>query len=476
MKKITKRIISVLLVCMMMLSALTPASFALTADKEWENFYKSYMDEGSAVFMSPGSNDTERNFTWYSPINAGSCSVLVSENSDFSNARNYSGTYVKTPQGDRSNKVTVTGLKADTTYYYKCITDYQVSETATFSTLSSTSFTAMYVTDIHLSTNDDGDENSLMNHAYTFNEVAKEAQQKANNGLDLVISSGDQATYGLRKEYMSLASSTVLDSVPFALCVGNHDRKGSAYKYFNNNPNKYEKGLSSYIGNDYWYVKGNVLFMVFDSNSYAAQTHYAFAKSAVKANPDVKWRVAVMHHDMYGRLTDGRLDDASQNRRPAFRDIFDDFGIDIAFLGHSHYYSMSNAVYNNKTAMDLKGKDSVTDAPGTICFVSGSINHPRGDESTYDIPLCDENAYAYVSKKPIYNIVDFSDNSVTVKSYELDGDEPFNSFTINKTTNDGGHPEAKTSPFDFVTRMWHEFRASFEEFGIMVKVIFNNKD
>lgn len=476
MKKITKSVLSIFLAVTLMFGTLMSNSLALTADKSWEDYYSSYMEDGSAVFMSPGSDDTQRNFTWYSPLKSGKCSVLVSENEDFSDAVSYSGSYVRTPQGDRSNKVTVTNLKADTTYYYKCVTDYKTTEAASFKTHSASSFTAMYVTDIHLSTNEDGDENSLMNHAYTFNEVAKKAEQKSQNGLDLVISSGDQASYGLRKEYMSLASSTVLNSVPFALCVGNHDRKGSAYKFFNNNPNKYTKGLSSYIGNDYWYVKGDVLFMVFDSNNYAAQTHYAFAKSAVKANPDVKWRVAVMHHDMYGRLTDSRIDDAEKNRRPAFTDIFDDFGIDIAFLGHSHYYSISNAVYDNETVDDLKGKDSVTDAKGTIFMVSGSINHPRGDKSTYDIPLCEQNAFSYVSEQPIYNIVDFSENSISIKSYEIDGSEPFNTFTINKTTNAGGHPEAETSPLDFIVRGWHEFRAAFEEFGIMVKVVFANKD
>jgi len=476
MKKLLKRVLSVVLAVIMMLSSLALNSFALTADKAWEEYYSSYMEDGSAVFMSPGSDDTQRNFAWYSPLKSGACSVLISESKDFSNAKSFAGTYVKTPQGDRSNKVTVTGLEAGTTYYYKCITDYEVSETASFSTLSDASFTAMYVTDIHLSDNEDGDETSLMNHAYTFNEIAKKAQAKTNNGLDLVISSGDQATYGLRKEYMSLASSTVLNDVPFALCVGNHDRKGSAYKYFNNNPNKYEKGISSYIGNDYWYVKGDVLFMVFDSNNYAAQSHYNFAKSAVKANPDVKWRVAVMHHDMYGRLTEGRLEDANENRRPTFSDIFDDFGIDIAFLGHSHYYSMSNAVYNNETADDLSGKSSVTDAKGTICFVSGSINHPRGDESTYDIPVCEQNAFAYVSDRPIYNIVDFTEDSITINSYEIDDDEPLHTFTINKTTNEGGHPGADNTVADYFTRLFLEIRAFFEEFGISVKVIFNNKD
>lgn len=467
MNSIFKKTISFILIAVFVIGCSSNIS-ALTADKEWEDYYNSYMTDGKSVLMSPGSNETQRNFSWYSSKNSGKCYVAVSKNSDMSNSVKYSGTHISTPNGDRTNKVTVSNLEAGTTYYYQCITNDGVSPVESFNTITSSSFTAMYVTDIHVSRDDDI-EKPLVNQSYTFSKVVEKANDTKK--LDLIVSAGDQATKGSRVEYMSLFASPLLRSIPFAPAVGNHDRKGSAYKYFTNNPNRYTKGLSSYIGNDYWYVKGDVLFMVFDSNCTAATTHRKFIKSAIKANPNVKWRVGVMHHDLYGRLSDSRLEDDMKNRRPTFVPLFDEFKFDLVLLGHSHYYSMSHVLYNGEVTQSLTDKDSVTDANGTIYMVSGSVNHPRYSPET---PLTEQAAYGYSTEALIYNLLDFSEDSIKINSYTIDSDSPFHSFTINKTSNEGGHQKYNMPFFAFIIRSALQFIAVFEEFGIMVKAIFNS--
>ena len=418
---------------------------AYEADGAWQRYYAQYVEDGSAVCMAPGADETERNFSWYAPQDAKNCRVILSDRSDLSIARVYEGTTLKTPEGDVRCKVTASVLRPGKTYYYKCATDAWESETYSFRTLSGSDFTAMYTTDIHVSLEDD-DADSLMNQSYTFSYVLEDAAKRGD--LDLVISAGDQASRGYRSEYTALVASPVLRSTPFALCPGNHDRKGIAYKYFTNNPNEDNLSLvHSLIARDYYYVKGDALFFVFDSNVGAMTDHRNFIKRAIRENPDVKWRVATFHHDLYG----GRIPHREQENellRMIWSPIFDEFRFDLVLLGHSHYYTISNAIFDNKTNQDLTGLDSVTDPAGTVVMVSGSINRPRSIDEGEEPPVGENIAYAYLSENPIYNLLDFSQDSISIRSYEPDAEEPFHTFTISKTSNQGGHPANGKDFFD----------------------------
>lgn len=438
---------------------------------EWDSYFERYSETYGNPLMEPGSDDTQRNFSWYSPAGSRDCKVIVSENEDMTGAKEFGGKTERTPEGDCVNKVTVTELEPEKTYYYKCVTSLSQSAEASFSTVSGADFTAMYVTDIHVTYNEDGLEDPLRDEAYTVHRVLESALSKRD--LDLVISAGDQASYGLRTEYISLFSSPLWGSVPFALCAGNHDRKGFDFRYFNNNPNKYTKGISSYIANDYWYVKGDVLFLVFDSNCFAALSHRNFVKDAVTKNPGVKWKVAAFHHDMYGIMSEKRMDYSEDYLRPIFGEICDEFGIDLVLTGHTHHYSMSNVVFGCESAESIEGKDSITDPAGTVYMVSASINHPRGEDNTVGDVFDENMGYYYLSDEPLYNLLDFSENSITVSTYTINGDEPIRTFTINKTSAQGGHPEYTPDSGRFFYALKLELKAFFEEIGIAIKVIFN---
>lgn len=467
----TRKITSLILCFALIFSFTQFTADAGTVSDEWNSYFDAYSETLGKPVMAPGSDDTQRNFSWYSPKGSKDCKVIVSENEDMSNPVEYSGKTARTPEGDCVNKVTVTDLKPGKIYYYKCVTSKNESEQGSFSTISGKDFTAMYVTDIHVTYEEDDMENSLKEEAYNVHRVLTSATAKSD--IDLVLSAGDQASYGLRTEYMSLFSSPIWDSIPFALCAGNHDRKGFDFKHLNNNPNKYSKGLSSYIAQDYWYVKGDVLFLVFDSNCTAAITHRNFAKDAIEKNPDVKWKVAAFHHDMYGIMSEKRMTYSKDYLRPIFGDICDEFGIDLVLTGHTHHYSMSNAVFKEETTDSIEGKDSITDPKGTIYMVSGSINHPR-DEADTAGDIFDENiGYYYLSDEVLYNLIDFSEDSITISTYTVDGDKPIHTFTINKTSAQGGHPDYTPEDGKSLHALKMELEALFEELGIFLKVIFN---
>ncbi len=467
-----KKTTALFLCLIMFFSFLQINVFAKSEEEAWASYFEEYSKTKGNVLMSPGSDDSQRNFSWYSPRGSKSCKVVVSENKDMSDSKEFKGKTTLTPEGDCVNKVTISQLNEGTTYYYKCITSKSESNVASFNTLDGKDFTAMYVTDIHITYNEDDMENPLEQESYNFHKVLKKATEKSN--IDLVVSSGDQGSYGLRSEYTALMASPLWSSIPFAPCAGNHDRKGFDFRFFTNNPNRYKKGVYEYIAEDYWYVKGDVLFLVFNSNCCAAATHRKFAKEAVAKNPDVKWRVAYLHHDMYGIMSDNRLEYSEEYLQPIFGEIFDEYGFDLVLTGHTHQYSITNAVFDSQATDSIVGKDSITNPKGTIYMVSGSINHPRGEENTKGDHF-DENllGYYHLSHSIVYNLIDFSEDSIKINSYTTDEDSPFHSFTINKTTQKGGHPDFTADKGRVFVDAGMDIGSFFKELGIRIKLLFN---
>lgn len=427
----SSKIISVFLAVIMLLS-MSSTSMAMS-EAQWADVWASE-DAQTGIIMFAGSNDEERNFSWYSE-SENEPYVLISVNEDMSDAVKFAGKAVKAADGDYSNKVTVTGLKESTTYFYTCVSGDYSSETYSFKTQSGDVFSALYVTDIHITDNTDENTGSLSDTSYKFSETYEDALSN-NADISLILSAGDQASEGLESEYKALTASPLFKTVSFATTIGNHDRKGIAYKTFTNVPNEDESGtISSYIGRDYWFVKGDVLFLVMDSNNANGDAHAAFVASAIAANPNVKWKVMMCHHDLYsGRIPHRESENGLL--RMVWGAIADEYGIDLVLLGHSHYYTVTNVLFGNSVISDFANE--MTDPAGTVYMVSCSINRPRDDD---DIGLKDWVGFDYLTENATYNILDFTEDSITVNSYEVGADSPFNSFTITKTTANGGHKE-----------------------------------
>lgn len=428
MRSCSKKFLCFLLTAVLVALSVIPTT-AMSQDS-WENVWSS-TDAQAGLVMFVGSDESERNFTWYTETQ-NTPSVIVSTSVTFNGAEEYLGTSVKATDGDYANHVTVTELEADTVYYYKCISGEYESEVYSFKTEDDNEFKAVYMTDIHI-TGDKDNVESLKETSFKFNNTLEDVLAKESD-VSLVLSTGDQASDGLECEYKAFATSPILKSVSVATTIGNHDLKGAEYKTFTNLPNEYDDAkISSYIGDDYWFVKGDVLFLVVDSNNASGKDHFKFVKKAVESNPDVKWKVMMAHHDLYsGRIPSRESENGLL--RMLWAPIIDEFGIDLVLLGHSHYYTVTDVLYNNKIVAPLES--TMTDPNGTIYMVSCSINRPRADD---DIGLNEEIGFDYLTQEPTYNILTCKNDSITVESYEVGAEEPFNSFTIVKTSEDGGH-------------------------------------
>ena len=439
MKKIVS-FIAVIMTLVLASGAVLPFSASAVAV---ENAWDAYLADGKGVYLGPGADDTEMYVTWYGGKDGVNPTVKVSVNADMSDAVVFEGTVHSSEKVERSNHVTVTGLEKGRTYYYVCCDGTTDTPVKSFKTVAEgADFSAIYVSDIHISGESIEDE-LLYKSANMWSNVLTEATQRTE--ISLILAGGDNATEGRPWEYYGAFYPEQVKSIPFAMAIGNHDVKRYTYDTVANYPNAKLTGLSkSLIHGDYYFVKGNALFLVLDSTNSSAADHYSFVKKAIKENPDVKWKIMMFHHDLYGGHIESR---ESENMllRLLFTPIIDKFQIDLVLTGHSHCFSRSHVIYRNEITEDLTGKTSVIDPKGTIYLNNGSLSvDPESDrETVIDSDRKSEYiATDYITgKDAIYNILDFTDDSLTIKSYTYGSDEAFTEFTINKTTNEGGHPD-----------------------------------
>lgn len=404
-------------------------------DTAWA--HKTESDD-SAVTMFVGSDENDRTIAWYSDVEEGYIELKGVKTNEQIDA-----TAKKTAEGDYRLCVTLTDLKPGI-YTYKCFSGDFESITYTFTIEDNSTSTVLYVSDIHITEDNEDNKTELRDTSYLWNEVLEDAVTASGlqgNTIDAIVSAGDQASEGLRNEYKGLSSPALIKSIPLSISVGNHDRKSVGYKDYTAFPNEEKQTFKSYIGNDYWFRQGDALFLIFDSCNVSMKEHYNFLKNATEQNEDAVWRIAVMHHDMFG----GRepwLDSENAMLKLLWTPFFDEFGIDLCLYGHSHYYSVSNVIYGRETVEETGHDAQLTDPQGTIYVASGSITrHASTLDDEGKVPPIGENAgYTRLEEdETIYNLIDFTEDTLTFKSYSAESNKEFNRFEITKTSKQGGH-------------------------------------
>ena len=149
----------------------------------------------------------------------------------------------------------------------------------------------------------------------------------------------------------------------------------------------------------------------------------------MNASPQAKWRVAVMHHDLYSGSVESREDEA-RLMRALYAPLFDEYHIDLALTGHNHYYSVSHVLYGGRVTRELANGDTAVNAPGTVYMVSTSLTRPREAAPLFS----DRVAFGLTEdlSKTLYNVLDFSKDEIAVKTYDLATGGLFASFTLRK--------------------------------------------
>ena len=432
----------------------------------WQEKWKTIRNNYEQIALTPGENATKMNFAWY----------CVTEEIPKIKLMDSQGRVIQEVQGQQNlanketitendnvitlipNKVTVSGLAENTSYQYQYYLDGAWSDTYTFETTEN--FSVMYVGDPQIGASVGQDDNSkeyhAMNDAYNWNHTLSSALS-AHSNVSFILSAGDQINQtSVSKdadkleqqiEYAGFLSSPLLRSMPVATTIGNHDSKSVNYSNHFNNPNTATSVATTEgktdAGTDYYFTYGNTLFVSIDTNNYNCATHENVIKEAVEANPDATWRVLMFHQDIYGSGYD-HSDSDGIVLRTQLTPIIDKYDFDAVLQGHDHTYSRTyqlssdgqthssyqsapktntddfsaylgdNACYNILT--NIENKNNVVNPEGTVYFEANSATGSK----YYQLIGTQQNYSAARSQswRPTYSVIDFTETTLTVKTYD----------------------------------------------------------
>ncbi len=273
---------------------------------QWKTKWETIKTDYEKVSMVPGADATKMNYAWYSKT-ADEAKVRISTNVDMSkttekdgsntyseNYKEFTGTSKEYKKIDDvtyyANKVTITDLKENTTYYYQCLIDGKWTSVKKFKTGDTSNFSFLYVGDPQIgaskgqtpteSSEAQSADIAARNDAFSWNKTLTAAISE-HSDVDFIVSAGDQINNtgddnGQEREYAGFLSADVLSNVPVAPTIGNHDSKFANYQNHFNVPNAYtEEQNATPAGNDYYYTYGDALFIVLNTNNYNCADHEA---------------------------------------------------------------------------------------------------------------------------------------------------------------------------------------------------------
>lgn len=489
--------VAALSLCLGLGAAAMPATSTKAATEHWNdasetdaaaswNKYKNQWTSISTnyknVSITPGADETQLNFAWYSTREETPQVKLVYGKK--TGSKEFSGKQEKIITGDEtgvptsldgyySNKVTVTGLKENTDYYYQVYQDGKWTDMQKVSTKDTDEFSFLYVGDpqIGASSGQIDSEDTVMggtdetpnnfnarNDSYNWNKVLKGAV-KNHPDVSFMVSAGDQVNDGTSEaEYAGYLSAEPLASLPVATTIGNHDSGSAQYSYHYNNPNAMADTTdATNAGTDYYYRYGNTLFIVLDTNNYNCADHEKTIEKAVNENKDATWRVVTFHQDIYGSGYD-HSDSDGIVLRTQLTPLMDEYDIDVVLQGHDHTYSRTYQLasdgedhkkYNNKNYNSDENFLAENDCyeiksdvkSGTIVNPEGTVyyeaNSATGSKFYNLIPV-QQNYIAERSQTwtPTYSVVSVTDDTFSVTTYDATTQEPVagsSTYTIKKT-------------------------------------------
>ena len=337
----------------------------------WSEEWETIKEDWTQVSMSPGSDETQMNFAWYSK-DGEQTGFVYGTNSDLSDAQSAEIAQTAAQTGYVSNKVTLKGLQPGTTYYYQV----EGKEIESFTTDDDTSsFSFVFVGDPQIGSSNEekaktpediqkptfltAQSEAVRNDTFNWNYTLERAYAKTGNTASFILSSGDQIQTNAEKvkdgtvsemEYAGYLSPDIMKSVPVATTVGNHDADNANYTYHFNTANMSSLGDNGYVGGDYYFTYGDALFIILNTQDTNVSEHKQFIEQTVAANPDCRWRIVTLHQDIYGSAEHSNEPEIT-NLRYSLVPIFEENDVDIVLTGHDHAYS--------RTKM-LKGGQSTT--------------------------------------------------------------------------------------------------------------------
>ncbi len=433
MKK-SYKLISLLLAVLFIFTGTFSASADFTASsltkEEWQKVYDEKIKDNTLPMLCAGADETQLNLCWHSEKETATPKVLLAKDENMTDAVEFTGE--TTPAENDTQlvcRVTITGIEENTTYYYKWFTDEGWSKAYKYEAKEFDSFKMLVVGDIQIGgqSYDNPEEQSRI--GYVWQSLLNEALTK-NPDISFLLSPGDNTSTGeAADEWQTLLMPEYLRSLPLALAIGNHDKKGMMYDYYTHMPNEFFGKYFEGLDRDFWFRYGDVLYLVFDACSGSAADHRAMAEEAVSLNEDAKWRVGVMHQGLYAPGIAMLEPETNILLNAVFQPIYEMYDLDIVFTGHTHMQGRSNFISDGVVVGEAKSGGTYKDPCGII-YLNVNACCDQGNAG-YLFPYT---AYAFENADvTTYTTVDFTENTMAIKTFRGDNSELLDSLTIEKT-------------------------------------------
>ena len=305
----------------------------------------------------------------------------------------------------------VSGLEADTTYFYKVGQEGKYSEIKSFQTAKAgEDVTVAFYGDIQ--------------GAYNKFPTTVEALKSLYPDVDLSLLAGDVSDSGqLYSEWTDIdkAFGSYLGSGIWAATIGNHDSYFDAQTF-----------TSMFYGpqNGTYSTARNYSFEVGDMVIYNLDTEAVYSydpgftgqiakMKEVFANSKKNYKVVLMHRSSYPQ----KYDEADVRE---LHQVFDEMGVDLVLSGHDHIYSRTN----------MDGGNKVEKGNGTYYVVGGcSSGSKYYGADVNGRPWTD---VVYDDDNPVFSVLKTIDHQLVFEAYAMEGTgtKKVDSFILGKYKSD----------------------------------------
>ena len=398
--------------------------------EEWDSLYASMISSNTLPTLNVGTDETQVSLCWHAEKSNAVAEVRLADNEQMNNFKTFTG--IKTPAETDTQvvcRVVITGLEEKSTYYYQWHTGEGWSKAYKYETKSFGDHKVMVVGDIQINEIYDGNNEEQMNIGYFWNNYLSEVLSK-NPDISYLVTPGDNTSTGSTvEEWQTLLMPESLRSLPVAMAIGNHDKKGMTYNYFTNMPNEDYGRFFSGLDRDFWFRYGDVLYLFFDSTSGNAPDHMRFAKKAVEQNKDAKWRIGVVHHGIYGAgdaIGDKETEILLKN---IFAPIFEVYDLDLVITGHTHSQGRSHFMESGKIKTEAPSGGTFVNPEGIVYLNSNCVRNVYDDN--FD---AEHLAYKLVEDEvTTYTTLEFKGDKLILETRRGDNSELLDSIIIEKS-------------------------------------------
>ncbi len=316
--------------------------------------------------LTPGSDQTELHFTWYSNIAPACNASIVNILQDNALLMTESGTITIVSDTKVTHKAKVRNLAPDTRYQYQVSSNgLSWSGTFSFKTPALQTFKFAAITDAHAKAGNQDAASAWFSADQSIALGWKTITDKiAEKQVSLIISAGDQVdkndkNEGDEAEYAVFFAPEALRGIPLAPVTGNHDKSCLFMYHFylpneQNVPAACEGFKSVETAGDFFFLYNNVLFVGLNTSNVATTTaraqelvarfDLAIEKAKQENQGKFTWLI-VTHHKSTASIADHVAEPEIQRYVEAgFEKLMDKHQVDFVIAGHDHVYARTNVM------------------------------------------------------------------------------------------------------------------------------------